>query len=348
MSIGVIRGYRYLAAATFAVSAFLLAGGGAGVAQSSTELKLTLDGRIEGPAAPYLVAQDRGHFAAEGLEVTVEPSAGGVEPITRVASGQFDIGVVDINAFIRYRDQNPAVPVKVVFVVSNRPGYAIIGRKSRGVSSPDDLADKRLGAPAAENASAVWPTFAKLNGVDPAKVRVVNVGVPVREPMLAAVEIDAATGSSFSSPIALREKGVPAEDITTMVMGRFGLALYGTSIIVNARVLQERPEAVRAFLRALLVALKETVNDPAAAIAAVTPRMNGGNADIELERLKVAIRDTIATRAVRANGLGDIDPERFATGIDQLAVSYNFKSRPKLADVFDPSFLPPEDARRIN
>lgn len=317
-------------------------------ASAQTPLKLTLEGSIDGASAPYLLAEERGYFKDQGLDVTIEPSAGGLEPITRVASGQFDIGVADINSVIRFRDQNPSAPVKVVFVVGNRPGYAIIGRKSRGVTEPTDLAEKRLGTPPADGASAAWPAFAKLNGVDPAKVQVVNVGVPVREPMLAAGEIDAATGTSFSSPLALRQKGVPADDITTMVMGRYGLALYGASIIVNAKVLEEKPDAVRAFLRGLLAGIKATISDPAAAIPVVMQRMEGGNPEVELERLKVAIRDTIATSMVRAKGLGDIDPVRFAEGIDQLALSYSFKNRPKLADLFDPSFMPPAEARRIN
>lgn len=337
---------RFTVAAA-AGTALLIAAGPPALAQ--TALSLSLEGRVEGPSAPYLLAQARGHFKAEGLDVTIEPANGGLESITRVASGQFDLGVADINAFIRYRDQNPAAPLKVVFVVHNRPGYAIVGRKSRGVSTPADLVDKRLGAPVAENASAVWPTFAKLNGIDPAKVRLVNVGIPVRDPMLVAGEIDAATGTSFNSPITLREKGVPGDDITTMVMGRFGLALYGAAIIVNAKVLEQQPDAVRAFLRGLLAGLKETVNDPPAAIPVVMRHMaGGGHAEGELERLKVAIRDTIVTRAVREHGIGDIDQARFDTGLDQLAVSYNFKNRPKLADVFDPSFMPSAEERRIN
>lgn len=348
MGIGVIgRGCQRFAVSAMAC-AIITAAVPSPIAYAQAPLKLTLDGRIDGPSAPYLLAQERGFFKAEGLDVSIEPSVGGLESITRVASGQFDIGVADINALIRYRDQNPGTPVRAVFVVSNRPGYAIVGRKSRGVATPADLIDKRLGAPSAENASAVWPSFAKLAGVDPAKVQVLNVAVPVREPMLAAGEIDAATGTSYSSPIALREKGVPADDITTMVMGRFGLALYGASIIVNAKVLEEKPDAIRAFLRGLLAGLRETVNDPAAAIPSVMRRMPGGNPEIELERLKIAIRDTIATRAVRESGLGVIDPERFDLGLQQMSVSYSFRNRPRLADLFDPSFMPAADARQIN
>src|SRR5262249_38407705 len=41
-------------------------------------LKLALDWRFEGPAAPFLVAADKGYFTAEGLDVTIEPGTGSV------------------------------------------------------------------------------------------------------------------------------------------------------------------------------------------------------------------------------------------------------------------------------
>lgn len=318
-------------------------------AAAETALKFTLDGRIEVANAPFFVALDRGLFKEAGLDVTIAASAGGIEPLTRVASGSHDIGIADINALIRFRDQNPAAPVKAIYVVANRPGYAVIGRKSRGVAHPEDLNRKRIGIPAAENAALAWPAFARLNGVDLATVQTLNVGAAVREPMLAAGEVDAVTGVGFGSPITLREKGVPAEDITTMLMGRFGVALYGTVIIVNTAVLAERPDAVRGFLKVVNAAIKDTVGDPAAAIGSVLRHANGiASPAIELERLRVVIRDSISTRETRRNGLGDVDPARFDAGLEQLAVSHGFKNRPSLADVFDPSYLPPAEERRVN
>ncbi len=98
-------------------------------AAAQTAVKVTLDWRIEGPAAPFFVAQDKGYYRAEGLDVTIEPGASSLEPINRVASGSHDIGFGDINALIKFRDQNAAAPVKAVFMVYNRPAYAIVARQ---------------------------------------------------------------------------------------------------------------------------------------------------------------------------------------------------------------------------
>jgi NitT/TauT family transport system substrate-binding protein len=314
---------------------------------AQTTVKLSLNGQLGGAVAPFLVAADKNYYHAEGLYMTIDPGAGPFDTVNRLASGGYDIVFGDINALIRLRDQNPASPVKAVFMVYNRPAYAIIGRKSRGVTKPKDLEERRLGAPATDPAYAQWPVFAQLNNIDAAKVSVLNVGVPVREPMLASGEVDAITGSTFVSYVNLKERGVPADDISVMLMADFGLELYGGSILVNGKFAAEHPEAVRGFLRAFLKGLKDTIKNPAAAVDSVLKRSEGARKEIELERLRIALRDNILTSEVKIEGVGDIVPARFDRAIDQIALGYKFKVKPKLEDVFDASFLPPAADRKL-
>src|SRR5882724_13509580 len=70
-------------------------------AAAQTSIKFSLDGRLEGPEALVLLPQDKGYFRNEGLEVTVDEAASPLEPITRVASGGYDMAFADINALIR-------------------------------------------------------------------------------------------------------------------------------------------------------------------------------------------------------------------------------------------------------
>lgn len=314
-------------------------------ASAQTPVKFALDFKIEGPAAPFLVAIDKGYFSAEGLDVTVEPGAGSLEPIGRVASGSHEFGFGDINALIRMRDQKPDLAVKPVFMVYNRPPFAIVGRKSRGVTVPIDLEGKKVGAPAGDAAFAQWPVFAKLNGIDPDKVRTENIGFAVREPILAAGQVDAVFGYSFSSYINLKERGVPVDDIVLMVMADHGLRLYGNAILVNAKFASEEPWAVRGFLRAFVMGLRDTIKDPASAIQSVIKRNELAKPEVELERLRMAIGDNVLTPEVKANGFGTVDSARLGEAIEQIALAYKFKTKPAPADVFDFSFLPPASER---
>jgi NitT/TauT family transport system substrate-binding protein len=320
----------------------------AGTAQAQTALKLSLDDRLEGPATMFLLPQDRGYYRAEGLEVTIDEGANALEPITRVASGAYELGFADINALIRYRDQNPAAPVKAVFMLYNKPPFAIVGRKSRGISDPKSLEDKKLGAPPAGSSFDQWPIFAKLNDIDPAKVAVEKIGVPVRAPMLAAGQLDAVLGYSFRVYVDLKERGVPVDDVVVLPMANYGLKLYGAAIIVNTKLAAEKPEAIEGFLRAFLKGLKDTLRNPSAAVDSVVKREDLGKKEVELERLRMAIRDNIVTPEVRASGLGAVDTVRLGEAINQIALTYAFKMKPKPGDIFDPAFLPPAADRKLN
>jgi NitT/TauT family transport system substrate-binding protein len=318
-------------------------------AGAQTDIRLALDGGFKGTTAPFLVAQDRGYYKAESLDVTIDAAPATPDAIGRVVSGNFDVGLVDINALIRYRDRNPNTPIKALFVFYNKPAYAIIARKSRGIAQPKDLEGKKLGAPASDPATTQWPLLARLNDVDISKVAIENVALPVRDPMLAAGQVDAVTGISFSAYIDIKDRGVPVNDLVVLSMADFGLKLYGDAIIVNPKFLEENPKAVTGFLRALVHGMKDTIRDPARGIDSVLKRNDAARKDLELERLHMAIRDNIVTAEVREHGLGAVDPARMDSAIEQMASVYKFRNKPPhTADIFDPAFLPPAAERKVN
>ncbi len=325
--------------------ATLLASGAA----AETPIQFSLDFGFQGPSAPFLLALDKGYYRAEGLNITFQPASGSLEPISRVASGDAEMGFGDIDLLIKLRDTNPNMPVKAVFMVHDRPPFAVVGRKSRGINLPKDLEGKKLGAPDADSAYAQWPIFVKANAIDASKVAVENISSPVREPMLAAGQVDAITGFSFSLFINLKEKGIPVNDISVLLMADYGLTLYGDAIIVNTKFAAEHPEEVKGFLRAFVKGLKETMKSPSHAIESVLKRNDQSKKEIELERLNMALHENILTPEVRANGFGGVDGARFTAAVDQIAIAYKFKGeKPKLEDIFDASFLPAAAERKAN
>jgi NitT/TauT family transport system substrate-binding protein len=319
-------------------------------AAAQTNVKFSLDGRLEGPAGLFLFPHDRGYYRAAGLEVTVDEAASGTatESITRVASGAYEMGFADINALIKYRDHNPSAPVKAVFMVYNKPPYAVLGRRSRGVTEPKNLEGKKLGAPTTSSTFAQWPLFAKLNGIEISKVTIENIATPVRAPMLAAGQLDAVLGFSFRIYVDLKDRGVPVDDVVLLPMANYGLKLYGNAIIVNSKFAAEKPEAVKAFLHAFLKGMKETIRRPADAVESIVKRDDAAKREVELERLRMAIRDNILTPEVRADGFGAVAATRMEESIEQIALTYTFKAKPKPEDIFDASFLPPAAERKVN
>jgi len=316
-------------------------------AQAQTAVKFALDWKFEGPSAPYFTALEKGYYKAEGLDVTIDTGPGSVQGIARVAAGTYPLGFFDINSLVRFRDQNPEQKVMAVMMVYDRPPFSIVSLKKAGIKSPKDLEGKILGAPAPDGAFAQWKAFVKANGFDGGKVKIENVGFPVREPMLAQGKVDAITGFSFSSYFNLLQNGIKGDDISVMLMSDFGITMYGNAIMVNPDFARNNPKVVAGFVKATVRGFIDTARNPDEAIKFVLKYNPTAEPAVELERLKMALRDNMVTPAVKANGVGDVDMARLAKSIDQIADTYEFKNRPSAQDIFTNQFLPPAAERKL-
>ena len=328
------------------VCAFALLSGLPASAQSEARIRFSLDRAIDGTTAPLFVAIDKGYFKEQGLEVIIEPAASPMEAITRLAltngasEPTHDMSVGDINSLIRYRDQNPLTGIEAVFIVHDKPAYALIGRKSRGVQFVKDTEGRKVGAPANDPAAQLWPLFAKLNSVDISKATLMNVGLQVRVPMLVSGEVDAVIGNSFSTFVDLKDRGVAADDLVVLLMADYGVTLYGSSIMASAKFQAEQPESIKSFLRAYARALRDVMQNPDASIEAVLKRMPGARKEVELERLKIVVSQNIKKFDPKAETVGGVDPARFAASFEQIAQFYTFKNKLKPEEIFDAQYLP--------
>jgi NitT/TauT family transport system substrate-binding protein len=316
-------------------------------AWGQTPIKFALDWRFEGPAAPYFVAIDKGYYKAEGLDVAIDSGSGSVEGINRVASGTYPFGFADLNSLVRFRDKPENAKVVGILMVYNAPAFSVVTLRKNNIRSPKDLEGRVLGAPAADGAFAQWPAFVQVNKIDGAKVKIENIGFPVREPMLAQGKVDAITGFSFSSFMNLKAVGIPAADIVVMHMRDFGLELYGNAVIVNPEFAKANPNLVRGFVRATIRGFQDAAKDPAGAIKSLIKRNPTADETVELERLQLALRGNIVTEEVQKNGFGGVEFARLARSIDQIGISFKFTNRPRPPDIFTEEFLPPRAERLL-
>ena len=311
-------------------------------------IHFAFDRPLESSMAPFFMAAKDGNFSAEHLALSFTYAAGSPDALARVARGDSDLALVDINELIRFRDKADAAPIKAVFVLFNRAPYAIVARISRGVHALSDLEGRTVGVADSDLSIRLWPALAHQNGINTAHVKFYKMSAAVREPILSAGQVDAVAGFSYLSAVNLRDRGVPAGDLAVLRYADHGCEAYGFAVVVNPAFAASRPEAVKGFVRALIAGIGATVKSPERAADEVVSQMDDGERELELARLKTVLADNILTDEVRRNGLGGIDPGRFDRAIDQIAQDFKFHRPPSVDDIFDARFLPPRDARLIN
>ncbi len=318
-----------------------------GAAAEDLDVKFTLDWKFQGPTSPFILAKERGYYADEGINVTIDQGQGSAGAVNRVASGTYDMGFADINALIEYNANNPDLAIKSVMMMYDAPPFSLFSLKSTGIAGPDDLAGRVLGAPVFDASYKLFPAFAAATGVDENAVEKQNMDPALREAMLVRGDVDFISGHYFSSFLDLKAKGVNPDDMVIMLYADFGLDFYGNSVIASPAMVAEHPDKVAGFVRATYKGLRDVLEDPAAGVAAVKKIDPLIDDELELERLQLAIDTNIITDYTKENGVGDVDMARLSRSIDQVAASYGLDSKPPAEGLFTSEFLPPKEERMV-
>jgi NitT/TauT family transport system substrate-binding protein len=313
-------------------------------ASAQTPIKFTLDWVFQGPTAPFLVALDKGYYKAEGLDVTMDPGQGSAGAVQRVATGAYQIGFADVNSVMEYNAKNPGKEVMCVFMAYDFAPFGVYALKKSGIKVPKDLEGKKLGAPVFDASFRLFPAFAKKTGIT--KYEHVNLTPQLREQSLVQGTVDFISGHYFSSMLDLKSRGVKFDDIVAMRYVDFGLDLYANGIVVSADMLKNE-KVVKGFIAATLKGWKDVIADNKLGIAAAKKKDPLIDDALETERLQISLQTNIFTPYVKANGMGDVDPARFARSVALVSDAFGLSPAPAPDKIFTNKFLPPKADRMV-
>ena len=149
------------------------------------------------PAAFLQYGVKQGYFKSRKLDVKVQPSQGGATVIPSVVSGDTDIGGSNLVSVLLA--QSKQVPVKIVApgtFVRNKPAEdfsGIVVAKDSDVRSPKDLEGKTLAVNTLKNVNDTTVSESlRKKGVDPKKIKLLEVDFPDMTAALEGGRVDAA------------------------------------------------------------------------------------------------------------------------------------------------------------
>jgi len=112
-------------------------------AQAADKVTIQLKWVTQAQFGGYFVAQDKGYYQAEGLDVTIKPGGPDIAPPQVIAGGGADVIIDWMPAALASREKGVAlVNIAQIF---KKSGMMLTCRKDSGIKSPADFRGKTLG-----------------------------------------------------------------------------------------------------------------------------------------------------------------------------------------------------------
>jgi NitT/TauT family transport system substrate-binding protein len=332
----------------------LAAAGGAALAlptirtaAAQSALRFTLDWALQGNHGMWALAEDRGIYRREQLNVRMDRGFGSGDALVKVGSGAYDVGFADFAGAVKFNAENPANRLVMLYPVFDRTAAAIVTLRGRGMNRPQDVAGKKLGAPEGEGSRLLFPAFARVAGINPGSVSWTSMAANLRDTMLRTGQVDAVTGFLFTVHFNLVGLGIPEEQILGWPYAEHGLDLYGSGVFARAEWLERNQEVAARFVKASVDGLKALLNDVPGGMAALKRREPLFDEALEARRFAMTRDRSIITPNSRANGLGHVDMERARQLIAVNAEALGVANPPTVESMFTDRYLPPRSERML-
>jgi ABC-type nitrate/sulfonate/bicarbonate transport system substrate-binding protein len=283
--------------------------------------------------AGEFMADDKGYYTDAGFD-SVDLLPGPVATEELVATGKADFGLsnaISTGAAIANSD----FPLKIVGTTYQKNPFSILSLADGGnIVTPEDLIGKKIGVQ--DPNLSLFNALLAANGIDPGDVTVVPNGFDIAP--LEDGQIDGLVAYVTNESLLVAGDGFDTVDLT---FADNGLPFVAESVIATDDTIAERPEVVKAFLKAEIQGWKDACADIEGG-AKLAVEKYGVEIDPPLELDKEVAQAQqqcdllVNTDETAANGLFTISDELIADNMASLAASELDLSED---DVFDLSLL---------
>ncbi|MGR3823435.1 MAG: ABC transporter substrate-binding protein [Salipiger marinus] len=244
-------------------------------AQSSAALQLSWQHSVQ--FAGSYIAQDRGFWSEQDLEVTLLPGGPNAPVEPPVVSGTALIGISAADYTAAAVEQG--APFRILGVAMQKNPFVIASLPDNPVAQPADLMGKRIGMALAN--TPVLQALCTLNDVDIDRIEVVPTQYSA-QPLLAG-EVDCLLCWETDLPVAMAMQGIEAQ---TMLMADHGYALHSQTYIATLDSLANRRAELVALLRGELRGWEAYRQDTAAAAALTLQMYPDAGLDLPTQELQ--------------------------------------------------------------
>ena len=213
------------------------------------------------PFVGVYVAMEKGFFAAQSLDVTIQPSPGQGQHLQLTAAGKVQVTTQDAAVMLQRR-ADPGLPLVAFALLGQKGQQAFAALESSGIRSVKDWEGHTVGYKGTPPPDLLALMAAA--GVDQNQVRLVNVGFDPR--LLAEGKVDVYPLFKSNEPYLLRSWGYP---VRLWEAADYGVPALGLVYVTSEDTLRQQPEALSRFLRAALQGIRYAAENRAEAVQIV-------------------------------------------------------------------------------
>lgn len=320
-----------------AVVAASMAFGGAS-ALALEKVHLQTDWIPSGEHAMYFAGWQKGFWKDEGIDIKVTRGYGSGDTVAKIASGAADFGVADIAALMTAR-QRTGVPVKTIMQLYTHSPHSLFVLKSSGITSFKGLEGKRISITPGNSHKFYFPAVAEKSGTDPSKIVWINTDASAMATMLIAKRIDAAPFYSMHHYYQNKAAKRFGEEIVVLPFEKVGFTIYSASIITSEKMLKNKPDLVKRFLRATQRSFRWARDNQLEACELHVKK----NPVVDLDDCQGSLRATmkfVFNDHSKSTGLGQIGDERLAFTYKNIAAAQKLDPKWDPRQAIDTSHVP--------
>jgi NitT/TauT family transport system substrate-binding protein len=310
-------------------------------AGATDAVSFRLDWTLSGYHLPFYWAKEKGYYAAENLAVDIKEGAGSGKTVALMAGQQNDVGLADF--MFMSVGAAKGMKIKGIFGEVQDGAWAIVSRAEAPVKKPEDLIGKSVATTA--DHKAMLDLLLAINKIPPDKVNIRVTSAATRNTVFVNGQVDSFISVVIGSPLDLVVRAQQGKDkpVHFMPFAEFGIAPMGQGLLAHERVIAERPEMLRRFVKASARALNEVVK-PENTEEAVNIAMRLSDArDERRESVKLQWLETVPrlrTKNTEGRPYGWMSEKDWAVSVDILLKTGQLEKPIPTQSLFTNDFVP--------
>jgi len=263
------------------------------------------------PFVGAYVAQEKGFFAEQGLDVKILHSSTSGENVRFLIANQAQVTTADAAVILERRSGDPSVPIVAVALIGQRgqQGFAVLA--DSGIETPKDWEGKTAGYKGSKPTSD-YLAILEANDVDQDKIRDVRVGYEPQ--VLTEGQVDILAVFISNEPDTLRRLGY---DVRVFEPADYGVPALGLTYVVTEDYLADNPDVIERFLKAALKGIYYARDNVDEAVDIVLQYAPEADPDHQRYMLETEL-DAALTDLTEASGIGWMTDQQWQNLYDML------------------------------